>query len=36
MYQKTGVAGQIASLFREDLPIALKAYDGSRAGNPNS
>lgn len=36
MSQKSGVAAQIAPLFREDLPIALRAYDGSQAGNPNA
>jgi cyclopropane-fatty-acyl-phospholipid synthase len=27
------VSAKIASLFREDLPLAIKAFDGSRAGN---
>ena len=34
MKRETGVSTKIASLFREDLPLAIKAYDGSQAGNP--
>lgn len=33
---RNGVATQIAPLFREDLPIALRAYDGSSAGDLHS
>ena len=36
MSQKNDVATRIASLFREDVPLEISAYDGSRAGNPNS
>ena len=34
MKRDADVSTKIATFFREDLPLAIKAYDGSHAGNP--